>query len=142
MPDRKGPLGFNPVVVDNVMYVFGPNTAIVALDAATGKQIWSHRRRRRPPGNRGINYWESKDRSDRRLIFGAGGTLRTIDARTGEPIETFGANGRVNMREGPLRPLGGPSGTPGRVFENLFIIGSRPASCTVPRRATSAPTTS
>jgi quinoprotein glucose dehydrogenase len=28
------------------------------------------------------------------------------------------------MRAGPLRPLGGPSGTPGRVFENLFITGS------------------
>ena len=28
------------------------------------------------------------------------------------------------MREGPLRPLGGPSGTPGRVFENLLITGS------------------
>ncbi len=28
------------------------------------------------------------------------------------------------MRVGPLRPLGGPSGTPGRVFENLFLTGS------------------
>ena len=33
-------------------------------------------------------------------------------------------DGRVNMREGTPRPLGGPSGTPGRVFENLFITGS------------------
>ena len=76
------------------------------------------------PGNRGINYWESADRSDRRLIFGAGGSLRAIDARTGAPIRTFGVDGRVNMREGTPRPLGGPSGTPGRVFENLFITGS------------------
>jgi quinate dehydrogenase (quinone) len=28
------------------------------------------------------------------------------------------------MRDGPLRPLGGPSDTPGRIFENLFITGS------------------
>ncbi len=28
------------------------------------------------------------------------------------------------MRQGSLRPLGNPSGTPGRVFENLFITGS------------------
>jgi quinoprotein glucose dehydrogenase len=122
--DRKGNFGFNPIVVDRVMYVLGPNNAIVALDATTGKPIWSHVPAEGTPGNRGINYWESKDRSDRRLIFGAGGSLRAIDARTGEPINTFGVNGRVNMREGTPRPLGGPSGTPGRVFENMFITGS------------------
>ena len=124
VPDRKGNFGFNPIVVDGVMYVLGPNDAIVALDAATGKQIWSHTVEGGSPGNRGINYWESKDRSDRRLIFGAGGALCVIDARTGAPIRTFGVNGRVNMREGTPRPLGGPSGTPGKVFENLYITGS------------------
>ena len=124
VPDRKGNFGFNPIVVDGVMYVLGPKDAIVALDAATGKQIWSHTVEGGSPGNRGINYWESKDRSDRRLIFGAGGALCVFDARTGAPIRTFGVNGRVNMREGTPRPLGGPSGTPGRVFENLYITGS------------------
>jgi quinoprotein glucose dehydrogenase len=107
------------------MYLLGLANAIVAVDAITGKQIWSHVVEDGTPGNRGINYWESKDRSDRRLIFGAGGTLREIDARSGEPIKTFGNNGRVDMRVGPIRPLGGPSGTPGRVFENLFITGSQ-----------------
>jgi len=124
VPDRKGNFGFNPIVVDGVMYVLGPANAIVALDAMTGKTIWSHIVQDGSPGNRGINYWESKDRSDRRLIFGAGGTLRAIDARTGQPITTFGANGVVEMRVGPIRPLGGPSPTPGRVFETLFITGS------------------
>jgi quinoprotein glucose dehydrogenase len=124
VPDRKGNFGFNPIVVDGVMYVLGPANAIVALDAVTGKPIWSHVPEGGSPGNRGINYWENRDRSDRRLIFGAGGALRALDARSGEPIRTFGVDGRVNMREGPLRPLGGPSGTPGRVFENLFITGS------------------
>jgi len=56
-------------------------------------------------------------------------TLRSLRstcvfARTGETIRTFGTDGRVNMREGPFRPLGGPSGTAGRVFENLFLTGS------------------
>ena len=122
--DRKGNFGFNPLVVDRMMYILGPNNAIVAVDAATGKQIWTHAPEGGSPGNRGINYWESKDRSERRLLFGAGGSLRAIDALTGEPIASFGVNGRVNMREGTFRPLGGPSGTPGRVFENLFITGS------------------
>jgi quinate dehydrogenase (quinone) len=125
VPDKKGNFGFNPIVVDGVMYLLGPANAIVAVDAATGRRRWSHVVEDGTPGNRGINYWESTDRSDRRLIFGAGGRLREIDARTGEPIKTFADNGRLDMRVGLLRPLGGPSATPGRVFENLFITGSQ-----------------
>ena len=124
VPDRQSSFSFSPIVVDKVMYVLGAKNAIVALDATTGKHIWSHVPEGGSPGNRGINYWESKDRSDRRLIFAAGGTLRAIDARTGQVIKTFGDSGSVAMRVGPLRPLGGPSGTPGRVFENLFLTGS------------------
>src|SRR5215471_7853135 len=33
---------FNPVVVDGAMYVLARNNSIVALDAATGKEIWTH----------------------------------------------------------------------------------------------------
>ena len=124
VPDRRATFGFNPLIVDSQMYVLGPNNTIVALDAATGKPIWSHAVGESGPGSRGINYWENTDRSDRRLIFGAGGSLREIDARTGEIVKTFGSNGAVNMREGSPRALGGPSGTAGRMFENLFITGS------------------
>src|SRR5688500_10559960 len=63
---------FNPLVVDGVLYVLAKNNSIVALDAATGKEIWSVTpdSPSRIITNRGINYWESKDRSDRRLLFG------------------------------------------------------------------------
>jgi quinoprotein glucose dehydrogenase len=124
VPDRTGDFGFNPIVVDDVMYVLGPANAIVALDATKGTPIWSCPTEGGSPGNRGIVYWESRDRSDRRLIYAAGGALRQIDARSGKPILTFGDQGRVVMRTGSPRVLGGPSGTPGRVFENLLISGS------------------
>src|SRR5579862_9063206 len=60
---------FNPVVVDRVMYVLARNNSIVALNAETGSVLWTHDAE---PGttiitDRGINYWESKDRSERRL---------------------------------------------------------------------------
>ncbi len=124
VPGPSGRFGFNPLVVDDVMFVLGRNNAIVALNAVTGAQVWSHAVQGGAPGNRGINYWESPDRSDRRLIYGVGNNLQELNALTGETITTFGNNGRVNMRAGDPRPLGGPSGTPGRVFENLFITGS------------------
>src|SRR5205809_7087975 len=80
-PGPAGRFSFNPLVIDGVMYVVGKDSAIVALDAATGKQIWSH-----PvdgnPTNRGFNYWESKDRKGRRLIFAANSFLQEINART------------------------------------------------------------
>jgi quinoprotein glucose dehydrogenase len=124
VPDRRGSFGFNPLIVDDVMYVLGQKNSITALHAATGTVIWTHVPDGGSPGARGINYWENADRSDRRLIFGVGATLREIDARTGNTITGFGDNGRVNMRLGDVRPLGGPSGTAGRVFENLFLTGS------------------
>ena len=81
-----GSAGLPLLVVDGVMYVLGPRNAIVAIDAATSKQLWAHVPEEGSPGNRGINYWESKDRSQRRLIFAAGGSLRALDALTGEPM--------------------------------------------------------
>ena len=130
-------LRFNPIVVDGVMYVLGRNRAIVAVDAATGQQLWIHEHDplfQRDITDRGINYWESRDRSDRRLLFAAGAYLQTIDARTGNLITSFGTNGKVDLREGLGRDpksiiefgfgsLGWNS--PGRVFENLLIVGSR-----------------
>jgi quinoprotein glucose dehydrogenase len=59
---------FNPIVVDNVVYVLARNNSLVALDAATGKEIWI-RENRRGIAPHGINHWESKDRSDRRLLL-------------------------------------------------------------------------
>lgn len=121
---------FNPLVVDNVMYVLAKNNSIVALDAATGKEIWTHVSgpEIRIITNRGINYWESKDRTDRRLLFASNHFLRAIDARTGKTIESFGTNGAVNLKDGlgrdPKTLSLVQSTTPGRVFEDLLILGS------------------
>src|SRR6185437_14641835 len=118
--------------------------SIVALDAATGKEIWSYTpasgrqgggqgaaaagcagggRGGRGGGgfnNRGINYWQSKDGSDRRLLFAEADKLQAIDARTGKLITSFGENGYVDLKEGlgrdPATQRRIQSRTPGRVF--------------------------
>jgi quinoprotein glucose dehydrogenase len=120
---------YNPVVVDGIMYALGANRAIIAADAVTGRIKWTH-----PvegsPAERGINYWESKDRADRRLIYTAGSYIQEINALTGVTIHTFGKDGRVDLRENLDRDVrtirGIQSKNPGRVFENLVIYGSAP----------------
>lgn len=125
----ENPYLFNPVVVDNTMYVLAKNNSLVALDASTGKEIWIHENLRGIAA-RGINYWESKDRQDRRLVFQMNNYLQEIDARTGKSILSFGKNGLVNLKEGlnrdPKNIARIQSGTPGRIFENLVILGSAP----------------
>jgi glucose dehydrogenase len=121
---------FNPLVVDNVVYVLAKNNSIVALDAATGKEIWTHASgpEIKIITNRGINYWESKDRSEQRLLYASNHFLRAIDARTGKTIPTFGTDGAVDLKEGlgrdPKTLSLVQSTTPGRVFEDLLILGS------------------
>jgi glucose dehydrogenase len=121
----EGTVRFDPIVVDGVMYVLGANRSIIALDAATGQEKWT-RRNEGAVGDRGMNYWESADRSDRRLLYMNGGHLTAIDARTGSSIASFGDNGKVDVRIGlhrdvsNVRPL--QTGNPGRVFENLIIM--------------------
>jgi quinoprotein glucose dehydrogenase len=119
---------FNPIVVDETMYVLARANEIVALDAQTGAELWAHPNEG-AVGARGINYWQSGDGSDRRLLYLNAGFLTAIDARTGDVIASFGADGRVDLRAAlaaggrdisDVRPL--MTSNPGRVFEDLMIV--------------------
>jgi glucose dehydrogenase len=121
-PTGPGTFIFDPIVIDGVMYVLSQSNSVVALDAATGKEIWTHPNTG-AVGTRGMNYWESKDRSDRRLFYMNAGFLTAIDARTCKTINGFGDNGRTDIRNGLDRDPGRPLQTnnPGRIFENIII---------------------
>jgi len=120
---------FNPIIVDTVMYVLARNNSLVALDARNGNEIWVHSNLE-GIARRGINYWESADRKDRRLIFQKNDYLEEIDAQTGKTIDNFGDKGVVDLREGlgrdPKTVARVQSGTPGQIFENLILLGSSP----------------
>jgi quinate dehydrogenase (quinone) len=114
---------FNPLVVGGVMYLQASANTLAAVDAATGKEIW-RRQMPGPVGARGMNYWESPDRSDRRLLFIAGGYLTAINAETGDAIAGFGDNGRVDLRTALERQAAQPlhTGNPGRIFDGTMIV--------------------
>ncbi|QMU27133.1 outer membrane protein assembly factor BamB family protein [Adhaeribacter radiodurans] len=120
---------FSPIVVDTIMYVMAKNYSLVAINALTGKEIWIHANLQGLT-RRGINYWESKDRKDRRLLFTLNNSLQAIDALTGKSILTFGTDGYVDMREGLDREVASirriQPMMPGVVYDNLIIMGSAP----------------
>ena len=119
------PPHFNPIVVNGVMYLMAQGSSLVALDAATGKELWRHANPGRV-GSRGLNYWQSKDGKDRRILFVDDGMLRAVSADTGEAITSFGKNGSVDLRVGlagdisAIRPL--QTDNPGRIYKNLIIM--------------------
>ena len=120
---------FSPIIVDTIMYVYAKNSSLIALHALTGKEIWIHTNLR-GISRRGINYWESKDKKDKRLVFTLNNSLQVLDAITGQTITTFGNNGYVDLRDGldrdPTSIRRMQAMMPGVIFEDLVIIGSAP----------------
>ena len=123
-----GDTGSGPIVVRGEIYGRGRNGSLIALDAATGKERWV-RESMAGMTSRGMNYWESADGRDRRLIFAMNALLQEVDAATGKSVPSFGTNGVVDLRVGldgrEPESIGNiQSSIPGEVFGNLVIVGS------------------
>lgn len=102
-PDSN--LKATPLMVDGVLYVPSGQHQVVALDPATGRQIWrfdpdptSVAERGLGLGSRSLGLWQSGD--EIRLFHNTlDGRLISIDARTGVADPEFGDNGTVLLRE-------------------------------------------
>src|SRR5881296_1803889 len=130
---QSSELEVNPIVVNGVLYATTVRLTTVALNAATGQLLWRfdpyRGRKVRGEGGRtrGVVHWG--DGPDQRIFVAVQQFLYALDATTGRPIASFGDGGRVDMRDG-LRPgekLMVELGTPGVVYKDLLIIGSRTA---------------
>lgn len=127
----SGQIQCNPLVIDGVLYGATPDLTVFALDAATGEELWRYRS---PRVNRmfavirGLLYWEEGD--DRRILFGAGSLICAVDAETGRPIEEFGGNGEISLKQGHDRDLSKlfvASTTPGVIYDDILIVTTRVA---------------
>ena len=116
----------NPIVVDGVLYATTPTMKVVAVNAETGAEIWKFD----PSGgadararfrHRGVTV------HDDRVFVTYRNFLFALDKKSGQPIASFGTNGRIDLREGLGRAAEGLSvsaSTPGVVFEDLLILPS------------------
>ena len=121
-----------PLVIGHVMYVSTPQQRVVALDADTGKQIWTFDPKNTDSNtHRGVSYWPGDAQNVARVIAGTtDGRLYALDAKTGTPIPSFGNNGVVDYRAqfAATYPnvLFGFSSPPA-LYKDLIIFGPRTA---------------
>jgi len=122
----------NPLVIDGVVYATTALQKVVALDGATGRELWRFDPRTMGKSDtsdvrhRGLVYWVRGD--DRRLILAHDHFLYAISAKTGKLIESFGEGGVLDFKSGWADDRGGfllNSGTPGVVFDDLYIMPVR-----------------
>jgi quinoprotein glucose dehydrogenase len=118
----------NPIVVNNIMYITSPALKVMALNPATGELLWKF-----DPFdggtakgvNRGVTYWEMG--KDKRIFFTAAHYLYALNALNGSIIDSFGINGKVDLRIGLGKnpeKVEIESTSPGIIHKNNLIIGS------------------
>lgn len=126
-----------PLVIDGVMYVTTVLTKAVALNAATGEELWKFdpyagmaKLPSRASGgvNRGVAYWsDGQPNGERRIFLGLGDArLIALDAKTGKPDPAFGTKGEVDLRVGLEKDVAtrsyGPTSAP-MVYRDVVIVG-------------------
>ena len=125
----------NPIIIDGVLYGSSAASKFFALNAITGDMLWTFdplEGDRTSPGrkvNRGVAWWGKG--SQTRILAGFSHWLFSIDAKTGKLDPDFGQSGVVDLRKGletkeiEWDQVFVDARTPGIVFEDLLILGSR-----------------
>ena len=124
-----------PIIVDGLLYLTTVRSKVVALDPASGAEVWSYKPQRsrykvavKVSGgvNRGLACWR-EDGKARRIILGTtDGLLVSLDARDGKPDAAFGHDGIVELRDDLEKPLQVELGmtSPPMIYKDLIICGS------------------
>jgi quinoprotein glucose dehydrogenase len=95
-----------PLMVNGVVYATaGSRRAAIALDAATGELLWVHGEHEGERGaaaprqlsGRGLAYW-TDGKQERILYVTPGYRLVCLDAKTGQPVPSFGKSGIVDLK--------------------------------------------
>ncbi len=139
--DTMTQIQVNPIIINGVLYGVSPKLKLFAVDAASGKQLWVFN-----PVNyssndvkgfgyfllnvcRGVTYYANGE-NDKRIFYAAGSKLFCINASSGKPIVSFGNKGNIDLHTDlgtTAANLYVASTTPGIIYKNLIIIGTRVA---------------
>jgi len=126
-PD-SGQMQMSPIIANGMVYGVTAGVQPFALDAKSGKEIWRFGDPLRVwhSTSRGVAYWEKG--TDKRIFCTIGPTLYALNALTGEPIASFGNEGKIDLHLG-LPEIAAEkfivSNTPGTIFKDLIIMPVR-----------------
>lgn len=140
-PNNRSQIQCNPIVVNDVLYATSARSKLFAVEAATGKEVWVFDPYNLPgveqaenafwfAVNRGVMYWEDEAGADKRIYYSIAENLYAVNAETGLLIESFGRNGRIDLREQldtdmDISKTYASGTTPGVIFNDLIIMGMR-----------------
>ena len=101
-----------PLMVKGVLYTTaGTRRSVIALDPKTGELLWTHSVREgkraamspRQLSGRGVAYWTDGAGDERILYMTTGYRLVSLNAKTGQPVNSFGTNGIVDLKVGAVK---------------------------------------
>src|SRR5580704_7882670 len=108
-----------PLEVNGTIYTTGGSRrAVVALDAKTGELKWVYSLNEglraaispRQLSGRGVSYWTDGNGDDRIIYTTTGYRLIELSAHTGQPVESFGDHGIVDLKVGAYTGVMGQPG--------------------------------
>jgi quinoprotein glucose dehydrogenase len=120
-PRIRGPSAFEiyqqvtPIVVDGVMYL-PSGDRVVALDPATGEEIWTHELDEGLASFRGVAYWPGDGEHEPRIYFTSLKKLIALNAADGTLATDFADDGVLDM-------VVAYSGVP-TIYRDKIIVGA------------------
>ncbi|MBL8136191.1 MAG: pyrroloquinoline quinone-dependent dehydrogenase [Acidobacteria bacterium] len=123
-----------PLMIDGVLYVSTPYNRVVALDAATGTERWAFDPKAYEDGqpasgqgfiHRGVAAW--RDKGALRIFLNTRYRLICLDATTGQPVESFGTKGAIDVSDGLIWAINKKhyaQTSPPVVYKDLVILGN------------------
>ena len=137
--DDKTQIQTSPLIIDGVLYGVSPKLKLFALDAGTGKERWVFNPTE--PNSisakgmgyfsmnvcRGVTFYKN-GKDDQRVFYSASGSLYCVNALTGNPIPSFGTEGKIDLHQDlgvAASDLYVASTTPGIIYKDLIIVGTR-----------------
>jgi quinoprotein glucose dehydrogenase len=125
-----------PLMIGGVLYFSTPYNRVIALDPATGNQLWvydpeAYKGGQVPNGtgfvHRGVAAWLDSSGGGLRILLNSRDHLIELDAKTGKPVAGFGDNGIVNLLVGlpwEVNPAHYTNTSPAVIYRDLIILGN------------------
>lgn len=135
----RGPgMQSNPIVIDGLMYFPDNDMNLIALNAATGEEVWIFDAAEaygddypvRGQLLKGVTYWEDENGENERIFHFTRDLIWAVHPKTGEVIESFGDNGYIDQKYNHVWDYDDLAGqievtTPGVTYGNYLVVGSK-----------------